>query len=143
MISDEENSYLTKLYELHKTRSNLAAEDIMPANESAVDRCRKFMAKYPQTLLQEAVFIERYTPGISNQLLFNVYNERLQQLYPHALEQLSVEIVGLMCLSNVLNKGFSAEVKKKLSDIIPDQGAAARMVIDIDNITMELGLYAS
>lgn len=142
-LASEENSYVSKLYELHKVKSDLAVEDIKVVNESAVDRCKTFLAKYPQTLLQEAIYIERFTPGVSSQILFNFYQPRLSQLYPLALEQLAIEIIGLMALSNVLTKSFNAEVKKKLNAIIPDQFEAAKMVVLIDDITMELGLYAS
>lgn len=142
-IAQDENSFVTKLYELHKKRSDLAVEDITIANESAVDRCRLFLARYPQTLLNEAIYIERYTPGISSDILFNKYRLQLSALYPHALKQLAIEIIGLMCLTNTLNKTFSVDVKKKLAAIVPDQIEAARMVVDIDDITMELGLYAT
>lgn len=142
-LTSEENSYITKLYELHKTKSNLAVEDIAETNTSAVERCKLFLAKYPQTLLMDAVYTERYTPGISTDILFNRYQSQLSKLYPEALSQLSIEIIGLMCLSNVSNKNFGAEVKKKLSAIIPDQMEAAKMVVDIDNITMGLGLYGT
>lgn len=141
-LATEENSYVSKLYEVHKVKADLGVEDIKPVNESSVDRCKKFMGLYPQTLLHEAVQIERYTPGVSSMILFNHYQEKLSQLYPHALDQLSVEIIGLMCLSNVMNKNFNAEVKKKLAAIIPDQIEAAKMIVSIDDITMRLGLYA-
>lgn len=142
-LASEENSYITKLYELHKVKSDLAVEDIKVVNESAVDRCKVFLAKYPQTLLHEAIFIERFTPGVSSKILFNFYQPQLSQLYPLALNQLAIEIIGLMALSNALTKNFNAEVKKKLNAIIPDQFEAAKMVVLIDDITMELGLYAS
>lgn len=142
-LATEENSFITKLYELHKVKSDISVEDIKPVNESAVDRCKKFLAKYNHTLLKEAITVERFTPGISANILFDFYQPRLNQLYPHALEQLAVEIIGLMCLSNAMTKNFNAEVKNKLNAIIPDQMEAAKMVVVIDNITMELGLYAS
>lgn len=142
-IATEENSFVTKLYELHKPKADNAVEDIKPVNESAVERCKKFLAKYSHTLLQDAISVERFTPGISSNLLFDVYQERLSVLYPEALEQLSIEIIGLMCLSNVMTKNFNAEVKKKLNAIVPDQMDASKMIVYIDNITMELGLYAS
>lgn len=142
-ISGDDNSYVAKLYEIHKVRVNLQVEDIKPVDESAVSRCRKFMEVYPQSLLHEAIQVERFTPGVSSQILFDFYQSRLNQLYPHALKQLAVEIVGLMCLTNALNRNFNAEVKKKLSAIIPDQMEAAKMVVDIDDITMRLDIYAS
>lgn len=142
-ISGQENSFVTKLYELHKKKSNLAVEDITQADESAVNRCRLFLSRYPQTLLQEAISIERYTPGVSADILFTKYQHRLSEFYPLALKQLAIEIIGLMCLTNTLNKTFNADVKKKLAAIIPDQIEAARMIVDIDDITMGLGLYAS
>lgn len=141
-VASEENSFVTKLYELHKPKSELAVEDVKPVNESAVDRCKKFLAKYNHTLLQDAISVERFTPGISSLLLFEVYQERLSQLYPGALEQLAIEIIGLMCLSNVMTKNFNAEVKNKLNAIIPDQMEAAKMITVIDDVTMELGIYA-
>lgn len=142
-LATEENSYVQKLYELHKTKSDLAVEDIKPVNESAVERCKKFMNMFPQTLLQEAVHIERFAPGTSTEILFNFYQPKLSQLFPHALDQLSVEIIGLMCLSNAMNKNFSAEVKKKLTAIVPDPMEAAKMVSKVDDVTMRLGLYAT
>lgn len=142
-IAGEENSFITKLYELHKVKADLAVEDIKIVNESAVERCKVFLNKYTQTLLHEAIYIERFTPGISSDILFNFYQSRLSQLYPMALNQLAIEIVGLMTLTNAMTKNFNVEVKKKLNAIIPDQIEAAKMVTVIDDITMELGLYAS
>lgn len=142
-IATEENSFVTKLYELHKPKADIAVENIKPVNESAVERCKKFLSKYSHTLLQDAISVERFTPGISSKLLFDVYQERLSVLYPDALEQLSIEIIGLMCLTNAMTKNFNAEVKNKLNAIVPDQMDAAKMIVYIDNITMELGLYAS
>ena len=142
-LSSSDNSFVTKLYELHKKRSDLLTENISKPNESAVERCRNFLARYPHTLLHDAIHIERYTPGVGTDILLSRYNEQLSNLYPHALKQLAIEIIGLMCLTNTLNKTFGADVKRKLAAIVPDPIEAARMVIDIDEITMELGLYAA
>lgn len=141
-LDDYTTSYLNKLYEVHLPIANLEVEDIAEVDKSVIDRCRKFMDKYKHTLMADAVINEQIKPGVSTNLLFEKYNLQLSALYPNAIDQLAIEVVGLMCLSNMPNKSFGMEVKNKVKTIIPDQIVAARMVTILDDITMRLGIYA-
>lgn len=141
-LSIPENGYIEKLYQLHKPIADLAVEDIMEVDKKVIERCKKFLEKYTHTLTHDAIYQEQYKPGISSDILFEKYNLKLSTFYPNALDQLAIEVVGLMCMSNVENKGFGMQVKKKLDAIIPDPIISARMVMIVDEITMRLGIYA-
>lgn len=141
-LTDASNAFITRLYETHKPIADLATEDVSPVDESVIGRCKKFMEKYNHTFLHDAIYEEQMKPGISDNLLFIKYQDKLSSLYPNALDQLAVEIVGLMAMTNVMNKNFGMSVKLKLNEIIPDKAVAARMVTMVDDVTMRLGIYA-
>lgn len=141
-LDDFTSSYLNKLHEIHLPIANLAVEDISSVDVTVIDRCRKFLNKYSHTFISDAVNNEQIKPGISANLLFAKYNLQLSSLYPNALDQLAIEIVGLMCLTNTPNKTFGMDVKNMAKNIVPDQMVAAQMVTILDDITMRLGIYA-
>lgn len=142
LVGGVSNAFIARLYEVHKARADLLVEDISAVDESVVARCKKFLEAHTHTFLHDAIYEQQYKPGISVPLILSAYRDRLQKLQDNALEQLAIEFVGLMCLTNTMNRNFGISVKDELTEVVEDMSVVARLVPLVDNVMMRLNIYA-
>lgn len=139
LLADVSTEALNTLYTIHVQRKNENEEKTDVIRTKEIDRIKAYIAKYPNTLLEQGVRESSYRPGLP---IKPIFNDHIKTLREFALNDdhmaAAINIVGLLLVTNVPLIQYAALARSISENIFSKVEFISRVNTQINIIASEV-----